>query len=235
MRTRLAGLCIGLSISCVIAQQTERVGINITTNTFTLNNTNYGAKGLRNTGMLGGRYFIMPSLAVDGAIGMGLNTSTDADTASLTPKDPGITDVSGQLGIFWKLTPADWKSYLGFVADGGIAYQRWYDAVSLRDTTRVYPAPPARNYVTYTVVECYSVYIPFIFLGLEPGFAFDNHFSLFANFGLNGIFYPNSKAIDQRAVSTYTNYVTSLPLIERKDASFEVSVSSVGLGVRFLF
>jgi hypothetical protein len=232
---QLIGGLIGLCVCGTMAQDSARVGINITTNAFTLNNTYYGEKGLRNTGMLGGRYFIIPSLAVDGAIGVGFNTSTNADTASLTPKDPGISDVSGQLGVFWKLTPASWKSYLGFVADGGIAYQKWYDAVTLKDTTRVIPAPPAKNYVTYTVVEPYSRIIPFIFVGLEPGFAFDSHFSLFANFGINAIFYPDSKAIDQRAVSTNTTYVTSLPLIERKDASFELSVSSVGLGVRFLF
>jgi hypothetical protein len=232
---RLIGTVIGFSVCCAIAQDSTRIGINITTNAFTLNNVNYGAKTLRNTGMLGGRYFIVPSLAVDGAIGFGLNTSNNADTTSLTTKDPGISDVSGQLGIFWKLTPASWKSYLGVVADGGLAYQRWYDAVQLRDTTRVYTAPPVRNYVTYSVVEYYSVYIPYFFLGLEPGFAFDSHFSLFANFGINGTFYPNSKAIDQRSVSTYTTYITSLPLIERKDASFEVSVTSVGLGVRYLF
>ena len=164
-----------------------------------------------------------------------LNTSTAADTVSLTPNDPGITDISGQLGIFWKLTPASWKSYLGLVVDGGLARQKWYDAAQLRDTTRVYPGPPARNYVTYSVVESYSVIIPYFFIGLEPGFAFDSHFSLFANFGINGTFYPDSKAIDQRSVSTYNTYITSLPLAERKDASFELSVTSVGLGVRFLF
>ena len=235
MRLQLIGGLIGLFVCCALAQDSPRIGINVTTNALSLNNSSYGAKGLRNTGMLGGRYFIIPSLAVDGAIGFGFNTSTKADTATLTPKDIGITDVSGQVGMFWKFTPASWKSYLGLLADGGLAYQKWYDAITLKDTTRVYPAPPAKNYVTYTVVEPYSRIIPFIFVGLEPGFAFDNHFSLFANFGINAIFYPNSKVIDQRSVSTNTTYVTSLPLIERKDASFELSVSSVGLGVRFLF
>lgn len=238
MRMQVLTALIGLGALCAVAEEpatTPRFGINVTTNAFTLNNTYYGEKGLRNTGMLGGRFFVIPALAVDGAIGVGFNTSNNADTASLTPKDPGISDVSGQLGIFWKLTPPAWKSYLGLVADGGIAYQKWYDAATLKDTTREYPAPPAKNYVTYTVVEPYSVIIPFFFIGLEPGFAFDSHFSLFANFGINGIFYPDSKAIDQRSVSTNTTYVASLPLVERKDASFAFSVSSVGLGVRFLF
>ncbi|HUI90917.1 MAG TPA: hypothetical protein VLX68_01600 [Chitinivibrionales bacterium] len=239
MRNKCIALFIGLCALCATAQDSTspvRVGINVTTNALTtLNNSSYNAKGLRNTGMLGARLFVMPMLAIDGAIGFGLNTATNADTASLTPKDPGISEVSGQLGLFWKFTPASWKSYLGVMANGGIAYQKWYDAVQLKDTTRVYPAPPAKNYVTYTITEPYSVIVPFFFVGLEPGFAFDNHFSLFANFGINGIFYPDSKAIDQRSVSTNTGYITSLPLVERKDASFEMSVSSVGLGVRFLF
>ncbi len=235
MRMKLTGFFVGLMVCFACAQDSARIGVNVTTNTLSLNNVDYGAKGLRNTGMLGARFFVIPVFAIDGAIGVGFNTSTSADTMSQTPKDPGISDVSGQVGIFWKLTPASWKSYLGVVADGGIAYQKWYDAVTLKDTTRVYPAPPARNFVSYTVVEPYSVYIPFLFVGVEPGFAFDKHFSLFANFGINGIFYPNSKGIDQRSVSTNTTYITSLPLIQRKDASFEVSVSSVGLGVRYLF
>jgi hypothetical protein len=235
MRMQLIGGIIVFCVCCTMAQDTPRIGINVTTNALSLNNPNYGGKGLHNTGMLGGRYFIIPSLAIDGAIGFGFNSSSNADTATQTPKDIGITDVSGQVGMFWKFTPASWKSYLGLLANGGIAYQKWYDAVTLKDTTRVNPAPPARNFVTYSVVEPYSVIIPFIFVGLEPGFAFDNHFSLFANFGINAIFYPNSKAIDQRGVSTNTTYVTSLPLVERKDASVELSVSSVGLGVRFLF
>lgn len=235
MLNRLVCGFVGLIVFSCLAQDSTRIGINITTNAFTLNNVNFGGKTLRNTAMLGGRYFVIPSFAIDGAIGFGLNTSNSADTTLLTTKDPGIADVSGQLGIFWKLTPSSWKSYLGVVADGGLAYQRWYDAVQLRDTTRVYPAPPARNYVTYSVVEYYPAYIPYFFLGLEPGFAFDSHFSLFVNFGINGTFYPNSKAIDLRSVSTYNTYITSLPLVERKDASFEISVTSVGLGVRFLF
>jgi hypothetical protein len=232
---RFVAAFLGFSICCAMAQDSPRFGLNITTNAFTLNNAEYGAKTIRNTGMLGGRLFIIPTIAIDGAIGLGLNSSKNADTSSLTTKDPGIADVSGQLGVFWKLTPASWKSYLGVIADGGLAYQRWYDAVQLKDTTRVYPAPPVRNYVTYSVVESYAAYIPYVFLGLEPGFAFDDHFTLFANFGINGTFYPNSKAIDQRSVSTNTSYVTTLPLVERKDASFEMSITSVGLGVRFLF
>jgi len=235
MRMKLVGALISASVCCAMAQESPRVGINVTTNAFSLNNVDYGAKGLRNTAMLGGRFFILPMLAVDGAVGFGFNTSTGGDTAALTPKDPGISNISGQAGMFWKLTPASWNSYLGLLADGGVAYQKWYDAVQLKDTTRVYPAPPVRNYMTYTVVEPYSVIIPFMFLGLEPGFAFDSHFSLFANFGINAIFYPDSKAIDDRSVSANNNYITTLPLVERKDASFEVSVSSVGLGVRFLF
>ncbi len=237
MRKRMAGLFVCLIVCFVVAQDQDspRFGINVTTNTLSLSNTDYGAKGLRNTGMLGGRYFVIPSLAVDAAVGFGFSTSTNADTAALTPKDPGITEVSGQVGVLWKLTPGSWKSYLGVVVDGGVAYQKWYDAITLKDTTRVMPAPPAKNYVSYTLVEPYSVVIPFIFAGIEPGFAFDNHFSLFASFGINAIFYPDSKAIDQRSVSTNTTYITSLPLIERKDASIELSVSSVGLGVRFLF
>jgi hypothetical protein len=235
MRIFFIGVLVVFSVCCSMAQEVTRIGINLTTNALTLNNTYYCEKGLRNTVMLGGRYFVAPTIAVDGAIGFGFNASIKPDTASLTAKDPGIANVSGQLGVFWRLTPAAWKSYLGLVADGGIAYQRWYDAVQLKDTTRLYPAPPAKNYVTYTLVEPYSVYIPFVFIGLEPGFAFDDHFSLFVNFGINGVFYPNSKAIDQRGTGTNTTYITFLPLIERKDASFELSVSSVGLGVRFLF
>jgi len=235
MRIRLITACIGLCACLAMAQDVAKVGINVTTNAFSLNNSNYGEKGLRNVGMLGGRYFITPRIGIDGSIGFGYNSPVNADTSALTTKDPGITNVSGQLGIFYKLTPPAWKSYLGLVANGGVSYQKWYDALNLRDTTRVLPALPAKNYVTYSLVEPYSVYIPYFFVGLEPGFAFDNHFSLFVNFGINGIFYPNSKAIDQRTLSTYNTYVTSHSLIERNDASFELSVSSIGLGVRFLF
>jgi hypothetical protein len=185
--------------------------------------------------MLGARVFVMPNFAIDGSIGFGLNASIEADTAAMTAKDPGIQNVSGQLGVFWKLTPASWQSYCGLVVSSGLGYQTWYDAVQLKDTTRILPAPPAKNYVAYTLVEPYSVIIPFFSCGIEPGYSFDKHFSLFATMGINGIFYPNSKAIDQRSVSTNNTYITSLPLIDRKDASFELSVSSVGLGVRYLF
>ncbi len=235
MRTRLIGTVIAFFICGVMAQENSKIGINVVTNAFSLNNSNYGEKGLRNVGMLGARYFVSPRIGIDGSIGFGFNSSVDADTASLTTKDPGITNVSGQIGIFYKMTPLSWKSYLGVVANGGVSYQKWYDALSLKDTTRVLPAPPAKNYATYSLVESYGVYIPYFFVGLEPGFAFDDHFTLFVNFGINGIFYPNSKAIDQHSISPNNSYVTSLPLIDRNDGSFELSVSSIGLGVRFLF
>ena len=235
LRFRCIGMFIGLGIYCAFAQNMGQIGIGATTNTFALNNTYYGEKGLRNTAMVNGRYFIVPSFAIDGAIGFSTNSAIDADTTTLTPKDPGITNVSGQLGLFWKLTHASWQSYIGVTASGGIGRQKWYDAVTLKDTTRVLPAPPAKNYSTYTLVEPYNVIVPFMSIGLEPGYAFDRHFSLFATFGLNAIWYPDSKAIDDRSISTNNTYVTSLPLIERKDASFEFSVASVGLGVRYYF
>ena len=234
-RFRSIGTFIGLCICCACAQNIGRIGVGAMTNTFSLNNAYYGEKGLRNTAMADGRFFLTPSFAIDGAIGFSYNSSTDAETASLTPKDPGITNVSGQLGVLWKLTPASWQSYFGVTAAGGIGRQKWYDAVSLRDTMRVYPAPPARNYTTYTLVEPYYVVVPFMSIGLEPGYAFDRHFTLFAAFGVNAIWYPDSKAIDNRSIGTYTTYLSSLPLVERKDASFECSVSSVGLGIRYYF
>lgn len=235
MSLRLMCVVVGIAAFGAVAFDGSCIGINATTNTFSLNNAYYGEKGLRNTTMLGARVFITPEFAIDGAVGFGLNTSIAADTIDLTPKDPGIQNVSGQLGIFWKFTPASWQSYCGLVVATGVGYQTWYDAVQLKDTTRVLPAPPAKNYVAYTLVEPYSVIIPFFSCGIEPGYSFDRHFSLFATIGINGIFYPDSKAIDQRSVSTNTSYITSLPLLERKDASFEFSVSSVGLGVRYLF
>jgi hypothetical protein len=235
LRFRCIGIFLGLGICCAFAQNMGCIGIGATTNTFALNNTYYGEKGLRNTAMVNGRYFIVPSFAIDGAIGFSTNSAIDADTTTLTPKDPGISNVSGQLGVFWKLTPASWQSYIGVTASGGIGRQKWYDAVNLRDTTRVLPAPPAKDYATYTLVEPYNVIVPFMSIGLEPGYAFDRHFSLFATFGINAIWYPDSKAIDSRSTSTNNTYVTSLPLIEWKDASFEFSVASVGLGVRYYF
>jgi hypothetical protein len=230
-------LCVIVIVSGISAAAFDGscIGINATTNTFSLNNSYYGEKGLRNTTMVGARVFLMPNFAIDGAIGFGLNSSVPADTATMTANDPGIKNVSGQLGIFWKLTPASWQSYLGLVVSSGLGYQTWYDAVQLKDTTRTLPAPPKNDYVSYTLVEPYSVVVPFMSIGVEPGYSFDKHFSLFATIGVNGIFYPNSKAIDQRSVSANNTYITSLPLIERKDASFEMSVSSVGLGVRYLF
>lgn len=234
-RFQCIAMFITLSIGCTFAQNMGRIGIGATTNTFSFNNTYYGEKGLRNTVMVNGRYFIVPSFAIDGAIGFGTNSSVNADTAALTPSDPGILNVSGQLGVFWKLTPAAWQSYIGVTAAGGISRQRWYDAVQLKDTTRVSLAPPAKDYATYTLAEPYNVTIPFMSIGLEPGYAFDRHFSLFATFGINATWYPNSKAIDYRSISTNNTYISSLPLIDRNDASFEFSIASVGLGVRYFF
>jgi hypothetical protein len=234
-RFQCIAMFIALGIGCTFAQNMGRTGIGATTNTFSFNNAYYGEKGLRNTVMVNGRYFIVPSFAIDGAIGFGTNSSVNADTAALTPSDPGILNVSGQLGVFWKLTPASWQSYIGVTASGGIGRQKWYDAVTLRDTTRVLPAPPAKDYATYTLVEPYNVIVPFMSIGMEPGYAFDRHFSLFATFGINAVWYPDSKAIDSRSISTNNVYVSSLPLVERKDASFEFSIASVGLGVRYYF
>jgi hypothetical protein len=100
LRFRCIGIFLGLGICCAFAQNMGCIGIGATTNTFALNNTYYGEKGLRNTAMVNGRYFIVPSFAIDGAIGFSTNSAIDADTTTLTPKDPGISNVSGQLGVF---------------------------------------------------------------------------------------------------------------------------------------
>ena len=70
-RFQCIAMFITLSIGCTFAQNMGRIGIGATTNTFSFNNTYYGEKGLRNTVMVNGRYFIVPSFAIDGAIGFG--------------------------------------------------------------------------------------------------------------------------------------------------------------------
>lgn len=171
---------------------------------------------------IGLRYFLVKNVAIDFSMGGAINDAVLADSATKTVGDPGTLIFNGELGVFVKLAEYE-GAYFGTLGDVGLSTQRWDDL-----DNRQKPVPAFPGNATYTMV------IPYVFLGMESGYFFNPHFSLFSKFGLNAAYFPASKYIDSSSPD-YNPATHSYPLKNRNDNNSSLSVSQLGLGARFTF
>jgi hypothetical protein len=171
---------------------------------------------------IGLRYFPVKNVAIDFSFGGAINDEVQADSTTKTVGDAGSRVFNGELGVFVKLAEYD-GAYFGTLGDVGLSTQRWDD---LDNRQKPVPAYPAN--ATYTMI------IPYVFLGMEMGYFFNPHFSLFSKFGLNAAYFPASKYIDSSSPD-YNPATHSFPLKSRHDDNSSLNVSQMGLGARFTF
>ena|GEM_PF-4671555 len=171
---------------------------------------------------IGLRYFLAKNVAMDFSLGGAFTDAVQADSATKTVGDPGSRIINGELGVFVKLAEYE-GAYFGTLGNVGISSQRWADF-----DNRVKPVPAFPSFATYSMI------IPYVFLGMESGYFFNPHFSLFSKFGLNVAYFPASKFIDN-ASPDYNASTHSFPLKSRNDDNSSLNVSQLGLGARFTF
>jgi opacity protein-like surface antigen len=171
---------------------------------------------------LGLRFFLSKNAAIDFSLGGALNDQVAADSSTKTVGDPGARIFNAELGGFLKLAEYD-GAYFGLLGDVGMSLQRWAD---FDNKTKPVPAYP--SYATYAML------IPYVFAGMEPGYAFNPHFSLFSKFGMNLAYFPASKFIDNGSPD-YNPASKSFPLKSRHDDNSSLTLTQMGLGVRFTF
>ncbi len=171
---------------------------------------------------IGLRYFPMKNIAVDLSLGGAYNDQVEADSTTKTVGDPGARVFNGELGIFVKILEYE-GAYLGTLGDIGFSSQRWADF-----DNRSRPVPGFPSFATY------SMTIPYVFMGMEPGYFFNSHFSLFSKFGFNLAYFPASKYIDNTS-SSYDPASHTFPLKSRNDDNSSMNISQLGLGARFTF
>ncbi|MBD3393546.1 MAG: hypothetical protein GF418_15540 [Chitinivibrionales bacterium] len=165
---------------------------------------------------------VMPAdnFGLDLLAGFVLQTGVERDSASGTSEQPSGLSFSFSAGLVPVIARGD-RGQLALLVRGGTVIQKQYDY----DYSGMGGEDKFADWISVS---------PRFFVGFEPSVYFGDNVSLFSNFGLAGVVFPNSKYIDTMDPS-YDFDAGVLPLKQRKDRYFVLLVDGLCIGLRYFF
>lgn len=176
------------------------------------------------TTMIGFRFYVENTGAIELRFGYESAGGVDKDSTSNTSEDQSessfAVEVGGMIRAFE--TP---RSYMGILARIGFTSNKDEESVYWSD-----PNPPYqdsdRKYLDYRTTAMS------IFLGMEPTYFFNDHFSLYSTFGLRISMLPSTKYFDEPDVYTPADY-NAATLSDHEDSKTLIRFDGVWIGMRY--